>query len=51
MAGGRSITIDIYAKDADDKIYDVEVQRSDRGADFHRARFHSSMVDTKMLKE
>ncbi|MBO5337626.1 MAG: PD-(D/E)XK nuclease family transposase [Lachnospiraceae bacterium] len=51
MAGGRSITIDIYAKDADDKIYDVEVQRSDRGADFHRARFHSSMVDAKMLKE
>ena len=51
MAGGRSITIDIYAKDAEDKIYDVEVQRSDRGADFHRARFHSSMIDTKMLKE
>ncbi len=51
MAGGRSIKIDICAKDADDKIYDIEVQRSDRGADFHRARFHSSMVDTKMLKE
>lgn len=51
MVGGRSITIDIYAKDTDDKIYDVEVQRSDRGADFHRARFHSSMIDTKMLKE
>lgn len=51
MAGGRSITIDIYAKDGDDKVYDVEIQRSDRGADFHRARFHSSMIDTKMLKE
>lgn len=51
MAGGRSIRIDVYAKDADGKIYDVEVQRSDRGADIHRARFHSSMVDTKMLKE
>ena len=34
MAGGRSITIDIYAKDSDGKIYDVEVQRADRGADF-----------------
>lgn len=50
MPGGRSITIDIYAKDGDDKIYDVEVQRAPAGADVHRARFHSSMIDTKMLK-
>lgn len=28
MSGGRSITIDIYARDKDDKIYDVEVQRA-----------------------
>ena len=51
MARGRSITLDVYAKDADGKVYDIEVQRDDRGADFHRARFHSSMIDTKMLKE
>lgn len=50
MPGGRSITIDIYARDKDDKIYDVEVQRASAGADAHRARFHSSMIDTKMLK-
>lgn len=50
MSGGRSITIDIYAKDGDDKVYDVEVQRASAGADVHRARFHSSMIDTKMLK-
>lgn len=49
MIGGRSITIDIYAKDSDDKVYDVEVQRADRGAGCRRARFHSSMIDTKML--
>ena len=24
MPGGRSITIDIYAKDGDDKVYDVD---------------------------
>ena len=29
MVGGRSITIDIYAKDKDDKVYDIEVQRAD----------------------
>ena len=50
MFGGRSITIDIYAVDRDDKVYDVEVQRASEGADPHRARFHSSMIDTKMLK-
>jgi hypothetical protein len=50
MSGGRSITIDIYAVDGNDKVYDVEVQRAPEGADPHRARFHSSMVDTKMLK-
>ena len=47
--GGRSITIDIYAKDKDDRVYNVEVQRADRGAGCERARFHSSMIDTKML--
>lgn len=51
MAKGRSITIDIGAVDADGKVYDVEVQRATAGADVHRARFHSSMIDTKMLKE
>ena len=50
MSGGRSITIDIYAVDGNGKVYDVEVQHAPEGADPHRARFHSSMVDTKMLK-
>ena len=51
MAGDRSIIIDIYAKDNTGKIYDVEIQRADRGAGSQRARFHSSMIDSKMLKE
>lgn len=51
VIGGRSIRIDIYAKDSSGKIYDIEVQRSDEGADVHRARFNSSMIDTRMLKE
>lgn len=50
MSGGRSITIDIYAADGDGRVYDIEVQRAPSGADVHRARFHSSMIDTKMLK-
>ena len=51
VIGGRSIRIDIYARDSSGKIYDIEVQRSDDGADVHRARFNSSMIDTRMLKE
>ncbi len=50
MSSGRSITIDIYAVDGDGKVYDIEVQQASAGADGHRARFHSSMIDTKMLK-
>ena len=51
LPGGRSIRLDIYAKDTDGKVYDIEVQNENAGADVHRARFHSSMLDTKMLKE
>ncbi len=51
MDGGHSIRIDIYAKDSKGKIYDIEVQRADEGADVHRVRFNSSMIDTRMLKE
>lgn len=51
VTGGRSIKLDVYVKDLDGEIYDVEVQRTDEGADVHRARFHSSMLDTRMLKK
>lgn len=51
ITGGRTIELDIYAKDVDGKIYNIEVQRADAGADAHRARFHSSMLDTRMLQK
>lgn len=50
LPDGRFLTLDIYAVDGEGKVYDVEVQRASAGADVHRARFHSSMIDTKMLK-
>ena len=46
ITGGRTIELDIYAQDSEGKIYNIEVQR----ADVHRARFHSSMLDTRMLR-
>lgn len=51
VPGGRSIRLDVYAKDSDGKVYDIEIQNENTGADVHRVRFHSSMLDTKMLKE
>lgn len=51
VVSGRCITIDIYAVDSTGKVYDIEVQRADSGAVPQRARFHSAMVDTRMLKE
>lgn len=50
VVGGRSITIDVYAADGDGRVYDIEVQRASSGASAQRARFHSSMMDTRMLK-
>ncbi len=47
----RSIKLDIYAKDSSGKVYDIEVQRENAGACERRARFHSSMLDTKLLKK
>ena len=31
ISGGRSIVLDIFAKDSEGKNYDVEVQRQDEG--------------------
>ena len=48
---GRSVSLDIYAEDADGKRYNIEIQRADSGATPKRARFHSSMLDTKLLQK
>lgn len=41
--------MDAYATDAAGKKYDIEVQRADRGAGPHRARYHSSIMDVENL--
>ncbi len=48
---GRSITLDIKAIDEYGKHINIEVQRKKSGAHVRRARFHSSMVDVRMLKK
>lgn len=47
---GRDLRLDIYATDAAGKKYDIEIQRADKGSHRKRARYHSSMVDSDMLK-
>lgn len=50
LAGGRSICLDAYATDSENRKYDIEIQRSDYGADAHRARYHLGALDTENLK-
>lgn len=49
LAGARSICLDAYGTDAAGKRYDLEIQRADKGADPHRARYHSSVMDIENL--
>ncbi len=42
---GRSIRLDILATDENGDLYNIEVQRSDKGADVLRARYYSGMID------
>lgn len=49
LAGARSICLDAYGTDSSGKKYDLEIQRQDKGADPHRARYHSSVMDIENL--
>lgn len=47
---GHSVRLDILAVDSDGKIYNIEIQRSDSGADKKRARYNSSIIDANVLE-
>ena len=49
LAGARSICLDAYGTDSDGKKYDLEIQKAEAGADPHRARYHSSVMDVENL--
>lgn len=49
LVGARSVCLDAYGTDSTGKRYDLEVQRQDRGADPHRARYHASVMDIENL--
>jgi conserved hypothetical protein (putative transposase or invertase) len=49
LVGSRSICLDVYATDNTGKLYDLEIQRADSGAQPKRARYHSSAMDVENL--
>ena len=48
---GRSVRLDIVAEDTAGKVYNVEVQRADKGAIARRARYNLAMLDSHTLKK
>ena len=48
---GRNITLDVHALDENGEKMDIEVQGNSEGAHIRRARYHSSVLDSRMLKE
>lgn len=51
LMGARSICLDVFCKDRQGRIYDLEVQRADDGANPERARYHSSSMDVEFLNK
>lgn len=48
---GRNIKLDILAVDSEGVEFDVEVQRNTKGSHVRRARYHQSMMDSRLLKK
>lgn len=42
---GRSVRLDVYATDSEGRRYNIEIQRSEKGASVRRARYNSSLID------
>ena len=47
---GRSVRLDILAVDAGNRVYNIEIQRSDKGAGVKRARYNSSLIDANVTE-
>ncbi len=48
---GRSVRLDVLARDGAGKLYDIEIQRTDTGAIPQRARYNSAMLDYHILNK
>ena len=46
---GKDVVLDVFCTDNKGNSFNVEIQRSDQGAAPKRARYHASLVDSKLL--
>ena len=46
----RSLCLDVLGKDSKGRVFNLEVQRADKGATPQRARYHSSVLDFEFMK-
>lgn len=47
---GRSVRLDILAVDDKNRVYNIEIQRNDKGAGVKRARYNSSTIDANVTE-
>ena len=47
---GRGVRFDVFARDSEGREYDIEIQRSDKGAEPKRARYNSALMDANALE-
>ena len=45
----HSVRLDVHAVDGDGNLYNIEIQKDDRGAERKRARYYSAMIDSRAL--
>ena len=50
-AGSRASQAEILAVDQENRVYNIEIQRDDRGASVKRARYNSSLIDANITEQ
>lgn len=50
LPGNRGVRLDFYVEDEEGTIYDVEMQKLNRGNIPKRTRFYQSLIDAPLLK-
>ena len=47
---GKSVRLDILAVDRENRVYNIEIQRNDKGAGVKRARYNSGIIDANVTE-
>ena len=47
---GRSVRLDILAVDRQNRVYNIEIQRNDKGTGVKRARYNSGVIDANVTE-